>query len=367
MTSPATSVLSQFSHSRVDSSISVENKKQTSVHYQNKVDSAAKPTFIDSAQRNVFSATLLVNTAPDIFSGNVSADKEALSNQLSQLLSIFTNSADLKNFLTTEQRDEVDKIVEKAGFDIRNIQGGFSGRAIAILQVIVSVTLLNKENMRQQASLNNEISRKLSDASAEKLVQAGIANRNMETVKASISMFASVASCAVQTKAYVKSNQAVKLHGNNQITHTRTADELKTMSSPGRGSKRTSESPVNNDCKRLKVAENRANNNAMNESFQLHMRENDANKLQVQGTLIGQGGQQIASLSSSQGHVDTATANADSQRLKADESIYASRKEADEREKDTIAQLKAEFLQLINALLSNRANAVSSMTNNLKG
>ncbi|WP_279051180.1 hypothetical protein [Cedecea davisae] len=324
------------------------------------------PVFADSAVKNVITASILGDIAPDIPKGKIDADPVNFSKQVEQLHSTFANlSTDQVTKAYTEAGKELAVLAQKSGFDISTIANGFSGRAASILQTI-SVAAQEAQNMmREQASANSIIARKLGESSAKQTVAAGQANKNMADKQAGIGMASSGLSAGVQTKGLNNANKAIKVHGTKAVNLNRSADNLAAKASPGKrvglGKESTS------DVELLKKQPNNLKHDASIENMQQQMRANDAMRMQMHGQMLGQGGMNIATLSSSSGHVEKANADAKAQINKTDEGIFSARKDSDEREQQSISRFKTELLQLLAQLLTNRSNAISSMTNNIKG
>ncbi|WP_395490290.1 hypothetical protein ACG1VR_04385 [Cedecea davisae] len=329
-------------------------------------DGNSIPVFADSAVKSVITAAVLKEIAPDIPKGKIEADPVNFSKQVEQLHSSFANlSTDQVTKAYTEAGKELAVLAQKSGFDITTIANGFSGRAAAILQTI-SVAAQEAQNiMREQASANSIIARQLGESSAKKTVEAGVANKNMVDKQAGISMAASGLSAGVQAKGLNNANKAIKVHGTKEVNLNRSADNLAAKAAPGKRVGLGKESTSDVDL--LKKQPNNLRHDAKIETMQQQMRANDAMRMQMHGQMLGQGGQSIAALSSSSGHVEKANADAKAQMDKTDENIFAARKDSDEREQQSIARFKTELLQLLAQLLTNRSNAVSSMTNNIKG
>lgn len=329
-------------------------------------DSKSIPVFADAAVKSVITASILLDIAPDIPKGKIDADPVNFSKQMEQLHSTFSGlSHDQVSKAYTEAGTELAVLAQKSGFDITSIANGFSGRAAAILQTI-SVAAQEAQNvMREQASANSMISRKLGESSAKQTIAAGEANKNMVNKQAAIGMASSGLSAGVQTKGLNNANKAIKVHGTKAVNLNRSADSLSAKASPGKrlglGKENTS------DVELLKKQPNSLKHDASIENMQQQMRANDAMRMQMHGQMLGQGGLNIATLSSSNGHVEKANADAKAQINKTDEGIFAARKDSDEREQQSIGRFKAELLQLLAQLLTNRSATISSMTNNIKG
>lgn len=324
------------------------------------------PVFADTAVKNVITATMLKEIAPDIPKGKIEADPVNFSKQIEQLHSAFSN---LSNDQVTKAYTEVGKelcvLAKRSDFDITTIANGFSGRAAAILQTI-SVAAQQAQNiMREQASRNSIMARTLGESSAKQIIAAGQANKNMVDKQAGISMAASGVSAGVQAKGLNNANKAIKVHGTKEVNLNRSADNLAAKASPGKRAGLGKENKA--DVELLKKQPNNLRHDAKIETMQQQMRANDAMRMQMQGQMLGQGGQSIASLSSSGGHVEKANADAKAQLNKTDENIFAARKDSDEREQQSISRFKTDLLQLLAQLLANRSNAVSSMIGNIKG
>ncbi|WP_227318229.1 hypothetical protein [Cedecea davisae] len=329
-------------------------------------ESINTPVFVDSAVKNVITAAGLKEIAPDIPKGKIEADPINFSKQVEQLHSSFSSlSTDQITKAYTEAGKELAVLAQKSGFDITTIANGFSGRAAAILQTI-SVAAQQAQNiMREQASANSIVARHLGESSAKQTIAAGQANKNMVDKQAGISMAASGVSAGVQAKGLNNANKAIKVHGTKEVNLNRSADNLAAKASPGKRVGLGKENKT--DVELLKKQPNNLRHDAKIETMQQQMRANDAMRMQMQGQMLGQGGQSIASLSSSSGHVEKANADAKAQINKTDENIFAGRKDSDEREQQSIAKFKADLLALLAQLLANRSNTISSMTNNIKG
>lgn len=331
--------------------------------------SAAIPVFVNRAEKDVVSAATLKNTAPDIVPSPVEADPDAFTQQVSQALGSVYNLTPYETSKTMEQmNDSLVVLSNKSGFDISTIANGFSGKTAEILQTILLTAQNNQSIMREQANTNNILARRMAEASSEQIIQAGIENRSMVNKQAGIGLATTVASGGVQTKALNNSNTAIKTHGPKSINLQRESDVLSAKAAPGsrtRLDKLTSQDA--SDIKLLKQQSNRLKHDSAKESLQQQLRANDASKLQMQGMLLGQGGQAVANLSSSNGYVDKAKAEASAQLLKTSENVATSRKEADERQAQSDALFKDAMMQLGNQMLVNRANAARSMIANLKG
>ena len=342
-------------------SASVNPAKSMAVKESNSI-----PVFADSAVKSVITAAVLKEIAPDIPKGKIEADPVNFSKQVEQLHSSFSNlSNDQATKAYTEAGKELAVLAQKSGFDITTIANGFSGRAAAILQTI-SVAAQQAQNiMREQASANSIVARHLGESSAKQTIAAGQANKNMVDKQAGISMAASGVSAGVQAKGLNNANKAIKVHGTKEVNLNRSADNLAAKASPGKRVGLGKENKT--DVELLKKQPNNLRHDAKIETMQQQMRANDAMRMQMQGQMLGQGGQSIASLSSSSGHVEKANADAKAQINKTDENIFAGRKDSDEREQQSIAKFKADLLALLAQLLANRSNTISSMTNNIKG
>ncbi|QIX96598.1 hypothetical protein [Cedecea sp. FDAARGOS_727] len=274
-------------------------------------DSKSIPVFADAAVKSVITASILLDIAPDIPKGKIDADPVNFSKQMEQLHSTFSGlSHDQVSKAYTEAGTELAVLAQKSGFDITSIANGFSGRA-------------------------------------------------------AIGMASSGLSAGVQTKGLNNANKAIKVHGTKAVNLNRSADSLSAKASPGKrlglGKENTS------DVELLKKQPNSLKHDASIENMQQQMRANDAMRMQMHGQMLGQGGLNIATLSSSNGHVEKANADAKAQINKTDEGIFAARKDSDEREQQSIGRFKAELLQLLAQLLTNRSATISSMTNNIKG
>ena len=329
-------------------------------------DSNSIPVFADSAVKSVITAAVLKEIAPDIPKGKIEADPVNFSKQVEQLHSSFSNlSNDQATKAYTEAGKELAVLAQKSGFDITTIANGFSGRAAAILQTI-SVAAQQAQNiMREQASANSIVARKLGESSAKQTVAAGQANKNMMDKQAGISIAASGLSAGVQGKGLNNANKAIKVHGTKEVNLNRSADNLAAKAAPGKRVGLGKENKT--DTELLKKQPNNLRHDAKIETMQQQMRANDAMRMQMHGQMLGQGGMSIATLASSSGHVEKANADAKAQINKTDENIFAARKDSDEREQQSISRFKTELLQLLAQLLTNRSNAISSMTNNIKG
>lgn len=369
MTTISNSVVSQRPVTTLDNDTYVKKAESAPLKSQEVAQSTATPVFVDRAAKDVVSAASLKNTSPDIVPGPVQADPEAFTKQVSQALGSVSNLTQSEASRAMEQmNDSLVVLSNKSGFDITTIANGFSGKAAEVLQTICLAAQYSQSIMREQSSANNIMARSLGEMSSKQIVQAGIENKAMVDKQAGISLVTTAASGAVQTKALSNSNQAIKVHGSKSISLKRESDTLSASAAPGSRSrldKLTSQDA--SDIKLLKKESNRLKHDSSDENLQQQLRANNASKLQTQGVMLGQGGQSVANLASSNGHVDKANAEANAQLLKTDESVFASRKESDEREQQAIGQFKAELMQLLNQILTNRAGTVRAMTSNLKG
>lgn len=368
MTTISNSVVSQRPITTLDNDSYIKKAESAPLKSQEITQSTATPVFVDSAAKNVVSAASLKDTAPDIVPSPVQADPEAFTKQVSQALGSISNLTQSEASKAMEQmNDSLVVLANKSGFDISTIANGFSGKAAQVLQTICLAAQYNQSIMREQSSANNMMARSLGEMSSKQIVQAGIENKAMVDKQAGISLATTAVSGGIQTKALTKSNQAIQVHGSKSINLKRDSDALSASAVPGSRSrldKMTSQDA--SDIKLLKKESNRLKHDSSAENLQQQLRANDASKLQMQGMMFGQGGQAVANLSSSNGHVDKANAEANAQLLKTDENVFTSRKESDEREQQAIGQFKAELMQLLNQILANRAGTVRAMTANLK-
>lgn len=369
MTTISNSVVSQRPLTNLDNNTYIKKAESAPLKSQEIAQSTATPVFVDSAAKDVVTAESLKNTTPDIVPSPVQADPEAFTKQVSQALSSISNLTQSEASIAMEQmNDSLVVLANKSGFDISTIANGFSGKAAEVLQTILSAAQYNQSIMREQSNANNIMARSLGEMSSKQTIQAGIENKTMVDKQAGISLASTAVSGAIQGKALNNSNKAIKTHGFKSNDLKRQSDSMSANATPGKRArldKMTSQDT--SDIKLLKKESNRLKHDSSEESMQQQLRANDANKLQMQGMMLGQGGQSVAGLASSNGYVDKANAEAHAQILKTDENVFTSRKESDEREQQAIGQFKAELMQLLNQILANRAGTVRAMTANLKG
>jgi len=369
MTTISNSTVSRFPITTLDNNSYVKSTDSAPLKSQENKSSVATPMFVDSAARDVASAASLKNTTPDIKPSPVQADPEAFTKQVSQALSSISNLTQSEASKAMEQmNDSLVVLANKSGFDISTIANGFSGKAAQVLQTIFLAAQYNQSIMREQSNANNMMARSLGEASAKQIVRAGIENKAMVDKQAGIALATTAVSGGVQTKALSNSNQAIKVHGSKSISLKRESDSLSASATPGKRARLDQMNKQDaSDIKLLKKESNRLKHDSSDENLQQQLRANNANKLQMQGMMLGQGGQSVANLSSSNGYVDKANAEANAQLLKTDENVFTSRKDSDEREQQAIGQFKAELMQLLNQILANRSGTVAAMTANLKG
>lgn len=295
--------------------------------------------------------------APGITLPSVVANTDMLEKQIAVSISTFSNLPPAQIHSISEQTaKELVSLADKGSFSITDLANGFTGKTAAIMQLIVETQLKNKESLAQQSSTMAIVSRTMGESAAAHTIKAGEDNRNMVNTQAAVGITMSIGAGAIQTKGLNNSNKAIDYHGTKSNNLMRQSDSLHSKAA---GGNKLDTSLLRSTSKDLK------HDSAMQNQLQ-QLRTNDASKLQMQGMMLGQSSHSVGGLASSQGHVDKAENEAQSQMDKTDQGVYLSTKEAIDRSKQSEAELQVLLMQLISNLLSQRANSNSAIISNIK-